>query len=448
MDEMTVFTRRDTFKAGLGALAGTTLLGRGALADIPVADVKAPDLPIEKGASLRVLRPTKFVAPDEEVFRANTERFAKETGVPVRVDFAGWEDLRPQTAVSANTGAGADVIVGWADDPHIYADSLVPLDDITDYLGKKYGGWYPLVEKYGRDKRNGTWISMPMGASGGPLVYRSSWVKQAGFEQVPTDLDGFLKLCQALQKIGHPPGFALGNAVGDGNGFCSWLLWSHGGFMADEQGKVAINSKETIEALKYAQELYKTFIPGTLAWLDTNNNKALSSGEIGLTQNGVSLYFSIKNSQDPATKAIAADLDHARMPIGPAGRNTEVGLVVNAMVFKHTKFPNAAKQYLRFMMEKEQYDPWLSGCLGYWTQPLQAYENSAVWESDPKIKVYKDTWKVGLWHGYKGPISEASGAVNADYVLVQMFSSVCAGQATPEEAAAEAERRAKRYYKT
>ena len=92
----------------------------------------------------------------------NTERFAKETGVEVKVDFAGWEDLRPQTAVSANTGAGADVIVGWADDPHIYADSLVPLDDIADYLGKKYGGWYPLVEKYGRDVRNGTWISMPV----------------------------------------------------------------------------------------------------------------------------------------------------------------------------------------------------------------------------------------------------------------------------------------------
>ena len=52
-----------------------------------------------------------------------------------------------------------------------------------------------------------------------------------------------------------------------------------------------------------------------------------------------------------------------------------------------------------------------------------------------------------LWLGYKGPISEASGAVVADYVMVQMVSSVCAGQATPEEAAAEAERRAKRYYR-
>ena len=36
--------------------------------------------------------------------------------------------------------------------------------------------------------------------------------------------------------------------------------------------------------------------------------------------------------------------------------------------------------------------------------------------------------------------------MHADFVIVQMVASVCAGQLTPEEAAAEAERRAKRYY--
>ena len=52
-----------------------------------------------------------------------------------------------------------------------------------------------------------------------------------------------------------------------------------------------------------------------------------------------------------------------------------------------------------------------------------------------------------FYTGYKGPISQASGAVNADYVLVNMCASVATGEATPEAAAAEAERRAKRYYR-
>ena len=45
-------------------------------------------------------------------------------------------------------------------------------------------------------------------------------------------------------------------------------------------------------------------------------------------------------------------------------------------------------------------------------------------------------------------VGEASAAVTADFVVVQMVAAVATGQATPEEAAAEAERRAKRYYRS
>ena len=59
----------------------------------------------------------------------------------MRVDFVGWEDLRPQTAVAANTGAGPDIVARLADDPHLYSDKLVDLTELAEYLGKKYGGW-------------------------------------------------------------------------------------------------------------------------------------------------------------------------------------------------------------------------------------------------------------------------------------------------------------------
>ena len=41
-----------------------------------------------------------------------------------------------------------------------------------------------------------------------------------------------------------------------------------------------IDNPKTIEALEYAKELYATFIPGTLAWLDPSNNKAFLAGDI------------------------------------------------------------------------------------------------------------------------------------------------------------------------
>ncbi len=99
-------------------------------------------------------------------------------------------------------------------------------------------------------------------AIGNAIVYRDSWVKEAGFSEFPKDTAGFLELCKALQKTGHPAGFTHGHGVGDGNNYAHWLLWSHGGKMVDESGKVVINSPETLKAIEYAQELYKTFIPG------------------------------------------------------------------------------------------------------------------------------------------------------------------------------------------
>ena len=117
------------------------------------------------------------------------------------------------------------------------------------------------------------------------------------------------------------------------------------------------------------------------------------------------------------------------------------------MIFKHTKYPNAAKQFITFMMEQPQYEPWLTGTAGYWAQPLKAYAECDVWKGDPKIAAYRDTCANRFWNGYKGPITAASGAVTADYVNVQMFAAVASGEASPEDAVKEAERRAKRYYK-
>ena len=439
-------TRRDALALGLST---AVLAATGAAADteatIKAADVPPPSLAIEKGATLRMLRPVRFVQPDEDVFRANAKRFTEKTGVEVKVDFVGWEDINQQTAVTANSGAGPDIIIGFSDAPHIYVEKLIELTDVADYLGKRYGGWQFLAAKYGQRHKSNAWIGLPFGATGGPLVYRKSLVNAAGFQKVPDDHAGLLDLCQKLKAAGKPAGFALGNAVGDGNGFASWLLWSHGAALLDEEGNVSINSKQTIAALKYLKELYPTFIAGTPSWNDVSNNRAYSAEEISLTANGVSLYFSLK--KDPATAKIADDTEHQFLPMGLAKSSPMGGLTMNAMVFKHSPYPNAAKSFLQFMLEHEQYDPWLNANSGYWAHPLAAYGESAVWTSDPKVKIFKDTMSNKYWNGYAGPISTATGAINADYVLVQMCASVATDAATPEGAAAEAERRAKRYFR-
>jgi multiple sugar transport system substrate-binding protein len=118
------------------------------------------------------------------------------------------------------------------------------------------------------------------------------------------------------------------------------------------------------------------------------------------------------------------------------------------MIFNHTKYPNAAKEYVRFLFEKEQYEPWQKASIGYWSHPLAAYAGNPIWTEDPKHEAYSEVMKNMLWYGYRGSLGYASAATLADFIINNMVSQVCSGRATPKEAAAEAQRRAERYYRT
>ncbi len=436
---MSQFKRRDFLKMSAGLAAGVPLLAHGQ------AKPAAFAYRAEKGARLRVLRWKRFVQGDEDAFMAHTKRFEEKFGVQVRVDHEGFEDVRPKAAVAANVGSGPDVIYGFFDDPHLYPDKLVDVTDVANYLGAKYGGWYDVCRTYGIS--GGKWIAIPLGAAGACFTHRISQVQAAGFREFPKDTAGFLELCKALKAKGTPPGFALGNATGDANAWCHWLVWAFGGKMVDEKNNVVINSPETIKALEYGKELYQTFVPGTLSWLDPNNNKAFLDGQISVTNNGISIYYAAKNATDPKVKELAPDIGHANFPIGPIGRATELHLFSQAMIFKYSKAQQAAKAYVAFMMEKEQYEPWQQAAIGYVTQPLKAYESNPIWTVDPKHTPYRDCVKNMTPNSYAGRLGYASAGTMADFVMVNMVAEAASGSKSPKEAAERAQARAQRYYK-
>jgi multiple sugar transport system substrate-binding protein len=440
---MNDFTRRDALKIGAGVAVGSTVA---ASTEAPAQGMPELKLQPEKDATLRVLRPSKFVQGDETLWLENSAKYEKLTGVKVITEQVSFEDLRPKAAVAANVGKGPDIVLGWYDDAHQYPDKLVDLNDVAEYLDKKYEGWYDVCKRFGMKGRR--WICMPLGAAGGRLVYRKSWLNEAGFDTVPMDYAGFLKMSQALKAKNHPVGFALGHAVGDANTWWHSILWGHGGRMVNEKDEVTINSAETVAALEWAKQLYETFIPGTLSWNDVSNNKAFLDGQLSVTNNGISIYYAAKNSTDATIKAMADDIQHApTFPVGKGGKPLELHLTVPAMVFRYSKYKNAAKDYVRFMFEREQYEPWNTASIGYWSHPLKAYEKLPVWTADPKNTPYRDIMKNMLWPSYAGSLGYASAACLADYVLVDMFASVCSGSKSAKEAAAEAQKRAERYYK-
>jgi multiple sugar transport system substrate-binding protein len=433
-------SRRDFIKTGL---AGAAAWGIGSL-PVDARAQKAPEVKPEKDAVLRVLRWAVFVKSDQEVWDKNTKKWEELTGNKVITEYIAWDDLRAKAAMDASVGAGHDIIIGWQDDPHLYPQKLIDLTDLAGYLGQKSGGWESVCSMYGMDAKTKRWIALPIGAVVAVMNYRISWMKEAGFEKFPGKIPDFLTLAKKLKANGHPVGFALGKAQGDANSFWHYWLWSFGGKMVEKDGvTLCLNKRETWSALETSRELYDTMIPGVASWLDPHNNKAFLAGEVSVTQNSISIYYAAKEKFPD----IAADMDHAIMPIGPIGRSTEAYSMSQAFIFRHTRFPQAAKHYLLHMLGAPQYGAWIEAMIGFTAPNTNDYKKLPFWTSDPKITLCRDALARMLWNGYAGPMGPASAAVMAEYIVVDMFADVCVGGKSPQAAAAAAQDRAARYYK-
>jgi multiple sugar transport system substrate-binding protein len=441
MDKKFEMDRRSLLKGSAATAATIATVGADQLLNYATAWAQTAPWKPEKGARINVLRWRRFVEAEDKAFMAMVDAFQKATGVTVNISNESFDDIQPKASVAANTGQGLDMVWGLYSLPHLFPEKCLDVTDVADYLGKKYGGWFPSAEAYGKSK--GKWISIPVATTGGLINYRKSACEKAGFKEFPKDTAGMLELVRALKKNNTPAGFALGHASGDANTWLHWALWSHGGNLVDKADKVIINSPETAKSLEYVKALYDNFIPGTASWNDSSNNKAFVAGELYLTSNGISVYVTANREN----KAIAEDMDHAYLPIGPVGRPTELHLAFPILTFNFTKAPQACKAFAAFMQEAENFNPWVEAAAGYLSHFLGAYDKNPVWTADPKRTVYRDVAKRTLTPAGLGTLGEKAAAAIADFVVVDMFANYCTGREDIKGAIAIAERQARRIYR-
>jgi multiple sugar transport system substrate-binding protein len=439
-------TRRDVLKGG-AALAGATALQAANLTLFAEAWAQSSRWKPEKGAKLQLLRWKRFVQSEEDGFMVLVAAFSKATGVPVTVLNESLDDVQPKASVAANTGQGPDIFWGLYSLPHLFPAKCLDVTDVADYLGKKYGGWVPSAVTYGKSGKR--WIAIPVGYNGNVINYRQSMIEKAGFKEIPKDTAGFMELMKGLKAKSVAGGFALGRASGDGNAWVHWCLWAFGGNLVDAKDKVIINSPETVKALEYAKEMSAHFVPGCAAWNDAFNNKAFLESQVSLTNNGVSIYAAAKANagKDPKAKEVMDDMNHALWPVGPVGKPTEFHVAYPMLAMRYTKAPQAAKAFLAFTLEAQNYNPWLEAAVAYITHPLNAYDANPVWTSDPKLSVARDCAKRTLTAGGLGSVGEKAASALADFVILDMFASVCTDRASVKDAIAVAERQARRIYR-
>lgn len=413
--------------------AGAVVAGSGGLAAI-LASGRAPAY--AQGTAVHWLRWADFVPASDQLLKGKiVQECQKATGIKLTVETINANDLQARVTSAIQSGTGADIIMGIGSWPQLYADSLADASDVAEEIGKDQGGYYDvskLVATVGNK-----WIGVPWTVGGGLVAYRKSWLEEAGYKSFPDTWETFREAGKKLKAKGRPIGQTAGHTFGDAPSWWYPYLWSWGGKeVAADAKTVALNSKETIESVKFAVPLWKEVMDeGGLAWDDSNNNRAFLAGTISASNNGASIYIEAKRKPDSYKTEKGTpmwqDILHARIPKGPGGQ-FNLPFPFTDMLMRYSKNQKPAKDFLRWIHSKPVFGEWFASQQGYTDGAAKFWENDPVWKVDPVLLPFRDIPPFGRLDGYAGPPNRKAAEARTKYIIVDMYAKAIQGMAAED----------------
>jgi multiple sugar transport system substrate-binding protein len=377
-----------------------------------------------------------FVPASDELLRKTIlPEAGKALGLKINLETVNGNDLQPRATSAIQSGSGPDLFMLFNNHPHLYAASAVDVSDVAEAIGEAQGGYYKLCRNNTNDGKK--FMSVPWAIIGGMIAYRKSWFEEVGYSKFPQTWQQYHEAGKKLKAKGHPIGQTLGHTFGDAPTFSYPYLWSWGGREVDEKGKVVLDSKQTLESVKFMTAFWKdAHDEGGLAWDDTNNNRAFLSGTICATLNGASIYIETLRKPDQyktdSGAPMKTDILHSPLPKGPAGQ-FGMHTFQSHMLMAYSKSQKGAKEFLKWMHNPRNFDAWFVSQKGFATPPTQVWEKHKMWDEDPVMLPYKVAGRLGLTPGYAGPANRKAAEVLTKYIITDMYAKAVQGMA-PEAA--------------
>lgn len=421
-------SRRDVLKMSAMAGAGAMLGGSAARA--------APK-------SMTLVHENSFI-PAYDAYFKNTlaPAYEKATGIKINYELISVGSLQTRVTTIAETGAGPEMSLIEYNWPYLYDEKLVDVSDIAEEIGKISGGWHDAIKE--AVIVNGKWKAVPFGNIGQLMNWRTDWFAEQGYHKFPDTWDELLEAGTKLKKAGHPFGFELGHGFGDNHGWLYPLLWSYGGREVEPDGKtIVIDSDETARAVDFCRKFFQdTMFEDVLGWTDPSNNKSFLSEQISCTNNAESiLYVAMRDFPD-----IGKVMDQSLNPQGPKGRFHILNPWSHS-VFTSAPDPQAAKAFIRWLMDPKQATGWYDVAVSYYAPYLHAYDDAPFWHKEPRNLPYRESLATSHLPGWPAPISRQQSESVAKYVVVDMFAKACTGKST-KEVIAQAAAQLKQIYKS
>jgi multiple sugar transport system substrate-binding protein len=369
---------------------------------------------------LTMLSWNHFVPASDEKLREQAAAFSKQRGVKVQVDTIAHLQLPSKLASEVQTQSGHDIVFLQRSQSYLFKKHLVPLDELAESLGNKYGGWYDFARDYG--VVDGRWVALFWFFGTFPGLYNKKYFDEAGLS-TPDTWDDLLRAGRVLKKRGHPVGVAISHCNDANTTFWS-ILWCYGGKVVEADGKtVVMRSPEMKTALEYYKALYDdAMTPEVLSWDDASNNRCVVSGHCSWIHNPISAYETARSKNMP----IHHDIYLHPTPMGPAGRYWGIGGNMLG-IWTFSKQIDLAKEFLAYLFEEENYNAWIVASEGFNHPALRNYENHPIWQQNPKLSFLPQEGQYGRPSGWPAKPNEHIQIIEDSFILPDMVAKAVTG---------------------
>ena len=314
-------------------------------------------------------------------------------------------------------------------------DQFADISDVWSDVSKQAGGFWKFVEPL--YKVGTSYFGIPFEADASPMFARLDLVQQAtGARTPPKTLDELTDICK---KLNNPPnlyafGFTLGRTP-DCVGNATNIIWNDGGALVTKEGKVGLNTPETVAALKRIKGWWdaKLIPPSSPTWDDTGNNAAFQSKQSAFVINPPSIYgWMVANDKDLLDNSTMAPV-----PAGTSGSYSGSGSW-SWSVFKASKNIDGAKDLIRYLLDPTRLQSIYAQVGGRWYPIYVDGQKDEFWASKPQFKFYPDLLTGGrntTWPAQPtATLMAALGEVGTRLIIADMVQNMIVKGTSPEEA--------------
>jgi multiple sugar transport system substrate-binding protein len=252
--------------------------------------------------------------------------------------------------------------------------------------------------------------------------------------------------------------YAVGQPMGvdSSDSFYSFLTYvdAYNVKLVDDNGKVLVDDPKVKAGLVSALKDYTNIRtrgctpPSSTSWKDPDNNVSFANNTILMTHNAtISIAAKwLDDSMNPANtpeqraagkKAYEEQIATSGFPKKPDGSPMIYRAAVKTgVIFEGSKNKKRAKEFVAFLLQEENLQPYVEGSLGRWYPVTKAGTQSAFWQADPHRKAVYNQFAAGttpfeFTKNYKFTV------LNNENVWAKAMSRVVNDGWTPEKATDE-----------